>query len=88
MPFPRKCRKTVSGGQILLKRKGRLAMKMNITFFMGNEVLNIFYLNNFFEESNIFREIDERFFWGTSIFKEKESLDLTPKMNTTFFIIN
>ncbi len=51
------------------KDRGRLATKMNITFFMGNEVLNIFSSNNFFEENNIFRENDEKtFLEDTAIF--------------------
>ncbi len=39
---------------------------MNITFFffMGNDVLNIFLSNNFFEESNIYRENSEKKFRG------------------------
>ncbi len=31
---------------------------------MGNEVLNIFSSNNFFEESNAFQENSENNFWG------------------------
>ncbi len=46
----------------LLKARGRLATKMNITFFMGNEVLNIFSSNNFFDKSNIFQENSEKQF--------------------------
>ncbi len=40
----------------LLKGRGRLTTKMNITFFIGNEVLNIFSFNNFLDKSNIFPE--------------------------------
>ncbi len=45
---------------------------MNITFFMGNEVLNIFSFNNFFEKSNIFGENRGKNFGGP-IFQEKGS---------------
>ncbi len=48
-------------GPSLLKGNGRLAWKMNLTFLMGNEVLNIFSFNNFFEKSNIFGETGEKF---------------------------
>ncbi len=40
----------------LLKGRRHLATKMNITSFMGNEVLKIFSFYNFFEKSNIFGE--------------------------------
>ncbi len=33
-----------------------MTTKMNMTFFIGNKVLNIFLINNFFENSNIFAE--------------------------------
>ncbi len=39
-----------------MKGRGHLATKMNVTFFMGNEVLNALSSKNFFDESNIFRE--------------------------------
>ncbi len=32
-----------------------MAAKVNITFFVGNEVLNIFHLTIFFEKNNIFQ---------------------------------
>ncbi len=35
---------------------------------MGNEVLNIFSFNNFFEESNIFQENGEKNFGNMTIF--------------------
>ncbi len=54
--------KTISDPQkSLLKGRSRLATKMNITFFlMGNEVLNIFSFNNFFEKSTILEKIGEK----------------------------
>ncbi len=39
---------------------------------MGNEVLNIFLSNNFFEKSNILQENGEKFFRDKSIFQEKQ----------------
>ncbi len=30
--------------------------KMNITLFIGNKILNIFSINNFFEKSNVYPE--------------------------------
>ncbi len=44
----------------LLKGMGHLVTKMNITFFKGNVVLNIFLSNSFFERGNIFRENSEK----------------------------
>ncbi len=41
--------------------------KLNITFFMRNEALNIFSFNNFFDESNIFQENGEKEFLGNMI---------------------
>ncbi len=38
---------------------------MNITLFIGNEVLNVFSCNNFFENSNLFGENREKHFWRT-----------------------
>ncbi len=42
----------------------RLATRMNITFFMGNEVSNILSFNNFFEKSNIFGDNGEKILGG------------------------
>ncbi len=53
------------GPKSLLKRKERPVMKMNITFFIRNEVLNIFSLNSFAEKSNIFGENGGKHFWGS-----------------------
>ncbi len=63
-------KKPFLGPKSLLKGRGRLATKMNITFYLiENEVLNIFSCNNFFEKSNIFGENGEKKFWGnTTIF--------------------
>ncbi len=62
--------KNVPFGQVFFEGRGRLATKMNITFYFGNEVPNTFHLIIFFEESNIFRENGEKNFWGTlSIFR-------------------
>ncbi len=48
------------GPKSLLKERGCQGMKMNITFFMENEVLNIFSFDNFFDKSNIFGENGEK----------------------------
>ncbi len=40
----------------ILKGMGRLATKINVTFFEGNGVLNIFHLKIFFEKT-IFSKI-------------------------------
>ncbi len=40
--FGEKVENPFLGSKSLLKEKGRLTMKMNIIFLMGNKVLNIF----------------------------------------------
>ncbi len=62
---------------------GILAKKMNITFFMENEVLKIFSFTNFFVGSNIFRENGENNFWRIRPFFRRWGY-LTLKMNITF----
>ncbi len=57
-------KKPFRGVKSLLKGRKCVAIKMNITFFMGNEVLNIFSSNNFFEISNSFGENGEKKFGG------------------------
>ncbi len=42
------------GTKFILNGRGCRVTKMNITFLMGNGVLNIFSFNNFFEEKIIF----------------------------------
>ncbi len=75
------------GAKFLLRGRWRPTKKMNIIFFMENEVLNSFSSNNFFEESNIFGENSEKILKGTSAFFWRRG-HLTPKMNITFFITN
>ncbi len=58
------------GLKSLLKGRGRRATKMNITFFIGNEIVNIFSFNNFSEKSNIFGENGEKIFGGHDHFLE------------------
>ncbi len=50
-----------------------LTTKMNITSLMGNEVLNIFSFNNFFEKSNIFGENGGKKFWRDMTIFQKGS---------------
>ncbi len=62
--FTRKLWKPFLGPKSLLKRRVCLATKMNITFFKGKEVSNIFSSNNFFKKSNTFKEIGKKNLWG------------------------
>ncbi len=79
--FPRK---RFLEAKSLLMGRGRLATKMNITFFMRNEVLNIFSSNKFFEKKQNFWRKGGKNFWGAwPLFKGKGHLTL--KMNITFF---
>ncbi len=67
--------------------------KLNITFFMGNKVLNTFSSNNFFEESNVFRENGVKKFWGTrpffrrwgSSYAKSEYNFFRPKLDAKYF---
>ncbi len=42
---------------------GRLATKINITFFVGIDVLNIFYLTIFFFKKNFSEITAKNYFW-------------------------
>ncbi len=46
----------------IFRTQGHLTPKLNVAFFMGSEILNIFSSKNFFDESNIFRENGEKNF--------------------------
>ncbi len=62
-------------------------MKTDITFFMGNEVFNIFHLTIIFEKSKIFGENGVKNFWETWPFFRRKGRH-RPKMNITPFIEN
>ncbi len=62
--FWENAKKPFLGPKFFLKERRRPATKMNITFLKGNEVLNIFSYNNFFERSNIFGENGEKILGG------------------------
>ncbi len=79
------------GAKSLLKGRGHLATKMNITCFVGNEVLNIFLSNNFCEKSNFPEKIAKKILGDVSnfsIFIFKRKGHLTSKIDTNFFITN
>ncbi len=73
----RKLIKLFLGCKSLLKRRGRLAMKINITLFMENEVLNIL-SNNFSEES------EKKILGYMTVMRTKGYL--TPKLSIIFFM--
>ncbi len=54
---------------------------------MGNEVLNNFSFNNFFEKNMMFGENGEKIFGGHDHFFKRKG-HLTLKMNITFLIEN
>ncbi len=66
--FLRKRRKPFLGPKSPLKERRRLATRMNINFFMGNEFSNILSFNNFFEKSNIFGDNGEKILGGHNNF--------------------
>ncbi len=79
----KKKKKLFVGGYDHFEGKGRLATKINRTFFVGNEVLNIFHLTTFLEKT-IFSEIAvKNNFWRTWSFY-REMGCRTEKMNITF----
>ncbi len=47
----------------ILKGRGRVATKININFFVRNEVLNIFYITIFPKKTNIFQNNRKNNFW-------------------------
>ncbi len=64
--------------------RGHLATKINITFFVGIDGLNIFYLTIFSKKkNNIFQNKSEKLFLGGVTIFEGTG-DPTTKMNTTF----
>ncbi len=57
---------------------------MNITFFIGNEVLNIFSPNIFSMKATFSEKMAKKIWGDTTIFQEMGSS--YAKMNITFFI--
>ncbi len=60
-------KKPFLGLKSLLKGRKCLATKMNVTFFMGNEVLNIFHLTIFSKKATFLKK-RKTFFEGVTIF--------------------
>ncbi len=56
------------GLKSLMKGTGRPSTKMNITSFMGNEILNIFYLTIFSKKAIFFEKMGEKFLGDMTIF--------------------
>ncbi len=70
----------------------RLATKINITFFVGNEVFNIFhktifFIKQFFRKNNIFQNNCEKNFWGDLTIFEGTGRRMR-KINITFSVGN
>ncbi len=70
----------------VLRERGRLVMKVNITFSVGNEVLNIFYLTIFLKKAILSKITAKHNFWGMTIFEGKGRR--TTNMNITFSMGN
>ncbi len=49
----------------VLRGVGRLATKINITFFVSIDVLNIFYLTTFSKKTIFFKNNVKNYFYGT-----------------------
>ncbi len=65
-------------------RVAHLATKINITFLVGIEILNIFHLTIFSKKTNIFQNNSKKLFLGCMTIFEGMGC-LTTKMNITFF---
>ncbi len=63
------CRKTHC-----FEGRGHPATKINITFFVGTEVLNIFHLTIFLKKHNIFQNNRDKKFWGAWPFLRKQGV--------------
>ncbi len=70
------------GGHDRFEERGRLMTKSNITFFVGNKVLNIF-IYQFFRKKIFSRIIMKNNFGSITIFEGKRSR--TTKMSNIFF---
>ncbi len=82
----RENRKKLFWGRIwqFFKERRSLMPKINITFFITNEVSNILLFTNFFQKSVIFWENARKPFLGPkSLLKERRHL--STRMNTFFF---
>ncbi len=55
------------------RERRRLALKINVTFFITNEIPNILLFSSFFKKSCIFWENGKNHFWGPSLFWRKEA---------------
>ncbi len=62
--FPKVRKPRFWGRMPLLRERGGRATKMNITFFIGNKILNIFSFNNVFKKSEIFQNNRGKSFLG------------------------
>ncbi len=60
---------------------------MNVTFFMGDKVLNIVSSDSFFKKATFSEKIVKNNFCGARAFFRRVS-DLMPKINITFFNTN
>ncbi len=85
-------KKPFLGAKSLSKGRECQATKMNITFYMGNKVLNIFSSNNFFEKSNILGENREKkllgdmtIFWEGSSYAKNEYDLVYQKLDSKYF---
>ncbi len=76
------------GGRDCFEGRGRLATKIDITFFVAIEVLNIFHLT-IFSEKTIFSKITVKNYFlvaGGGMFSFEGPGCRTIKINTTFFL--
>ncbi len=84
--FQRKQRKTHLWEGMTFLRRGCLTIKINITFFVDIEILNIYHLTVFSKKKIyiFFSKITvKNYFWGMNIFEGTGRW--TTKMNITFF---
>ncbi len=74
------------GGQTDLKGREHLATKIDISFFVGNEVLNIFYLAIFWKKTIFFKINAKKILQRMTIFEG--TVHRTAKMYMIFSVLN
>ncbi len=81
--FREKCEKLFTGLiWLFFRKRGRLAPKINVTFFVANWVLNVLLFNSFSKKKTVFSEkMPKNCFWGQVPLEGKGASDNKNKYN-------
>ncbi len=74
------------GGHDRFEGRGASGTKINITFFVGIDVLNIFHLTKFSKKNNIFQNNSEKVFSWHDPFRGNGASDDKKGYNFFFFL--